>query len=83
MTADFTTSNKDSLRGEAKKRGGEDSSLPNQSLLISLPSPLLSTPPPGGYKQGILCVSEYGVKQILSEAFETNEENSWLRGNFK
>lgn len=45
MRADFTTSNKDSLRGEAKKRGGEDSSLPNQSLLISLPSPLLSTPP--------------------------------------
>lgn len=45
MRADFTTSNKDSLRGEAKKRGGEDSSLPNQSLLISLPSLSIRRPP--------------------------------------
>ena len=52
MRVDFTTSNKDSLRGEPKKRegrGGEGkgrhSSLPNHSLLISLPSPLLSTHP--------------------------------------
>ena len=43
MRADFTTSNKDSLRGEPKKEGGEGrgrevSSLPNHSLLIlSLP----------------------------------------------
>ena len=54
MRVDFTTSNKDSLRGEPKKRGregrggegkGRHSSLPNHSLLISLPSPLLSTHP--------------------------------------
>ena len=55
-------------------RGGEDSSFPNHSLLISL---LSFRRPHGGYKKGILCVWEYGVKQILSEAFETNEENSW------
>lgn len=48
MTADFITSNKDSLRGEPKKRGregrGGEALSPNQPLLISFPSPLLSTP---------------------------------------
>ena len=46
MRADFTTSFKDSLRGEPQKngegRGGEDSSLPSHSL--PFPLPFLSLP---------------------------------------
>ena len=96
MRADFTTSNKDSLRGEPKKEGGEGrggegrggegkgSQLSPQSLSPNFsPFPSPFDAPHGGYKKGILCVSEYGVEQILSEAFETNEKNSWKRGNFK
>ena len=81
MRADFTTSNKDSLRGEPKKKGkgGEGKTqLSPQSLSPNFsPFPSPFDAPHAGYKKGILCVSEYGVKQILSEAFETYEENSW------
>ena len=92
MRADFTTSNKDNLRGEPKKKGKggegkgrEGKTQPSPQSLSPNFSPFRSPfdAPHGGYKKGILCVSEYGVKQILSEAFETNEENSWKRGNFK
>ena len=77
MRADFTTSSKDSLRGEPKKRGrggeGKGSQLSSQSLSPNFsPFPSPFDAPHGGYKKGILCVSEYGVKQIQSTPDNSN-----------
>ena len=69
MRADFTTSFKDSLRGEPKKKGrggeGRGRQLSPQSLSpfpspISLPSPLLSTPPTEATKREFCAFQNMG-----------------------